>query len=98
VVAAILVVTPAVNAALAPPDAPTPAGAELLAADIRARFSSAMDEPLPSYRVAIRQWEIKEPRSYLVRVDVYNIAYGLSPRIGYAMAGCWEPTRWRGSR
>jgi hypothetical protein len=84
-------VVPGVSAALAPPDVPTPAGAEALADDIRARFSSAMDAPLPSFRVAIREWEAGEPRSYLVRVEVYNLAFGWTARTGYVIAGCWEP-------
>lgn len=91
ILATLFVVGSAANAALAPPDVPTPPGAEGLADEIHATFSSAMDAPVPSFRVAIREWEFQEPRSYLVRVEVYNLAFGFSPRTGYAIAGCWEP-------
>lgn len=83
-------IAPGINAALAPPDAPTPPGAEELAAQIRDRFDSAMEVPLPAYRVAIREWQ-ERGGSYLVRVEVYDLVFGFSPRLGYAIAGCWRP-------
>lgn len=49
-----------------------------------------MEIPLPAYRVAIREWQ-ERGGSYLVRVEVYDLFFGFSPRRGYAIAGCWTP-------
>lgn len=90
-VAAVLLVTiPGIGAHLAPADAPAPAGAGSLADAIRGRFDAAMELPIPAYRVAIREWEVRG-RSYLVRVEVYDLLFGLGARRGYAIVGCWEP-------
>jgi len=91
IVAAVLVVAaPALVAATAPADAPTPIGAERLAADIRSNFWSQMDAPLPPFRTVIRRWERSGDSSYLAEVEVYALAYGLTPRRGLALAPCWS--------
>jgi len=90
-VLAVLIITaaPAFSAATAPADVPTPPGAELLAAQIRDRFDSAMEMRVPAFRVAIREW-VERDGSFLVRADVYSLLTGLSARRGYAIAGCWK--------
>lgn len=91
-VVAVLIITaaPAINAVMAPPDALTPPGAESLAAEIRDRFDSAIEMRVPAFRIAIREW-VERDGSYLVRVDVFSLLTGSSPRRGYAIAGCWKP-------
>lgn len=86
----VALLAPAVAAALAPPDVASPPGAELLAAEIRDGFDEAMDVSFPAYRVAITDWQARSG-SHLVRVAVYDIAFGFTPRTGYAVAGCWKP-------
>ncbi len=89
----LVVAVPAFVAAIAPTDAPVPAGAELLAADIRSSFWSQIDAPLPPFRTIIRRWERSGESSYLAEVEIYDLAYGLSPRRGLALAPCWSADR-----
>lgn len=87
----LVVAVPAFVAAIAPADAPVPPGAELLAADIRSDFWSQIDAPLPPFRTIIRRWERSGESSYLAEVEIYDLAYGPSPRRGLALAPCWSP-------
>lgn len=93
-VAALLVVgVPGLTAALAPPDVPTPAGADALAQDIQRSLASEMELRVPAYRVAIRGWEQVGLNSYLVSVEVYDLLFGLGSRRALVAAPCWSPGR-----
>lgn len=81
---------PAIAAALAPPDIKPPPGAELFAAQVRDRFDENVGLDFPPYRTALTSWEVKG-ESYLVRVAVYDVLFGFTPRYGYASVGCWTP-------
>ena len=74
-------------------EAPTPRGAEALAADIRESFWKQIDLRLPPFRTVITKWETAYPNSYLAEVDVYDLLFGLGPRKGLLLAVCWAPGR-----
>lgn len=86
-----VLLAPAVAATLAPPDVEPPPGAELFAAQVRDRFDENVELALPPYRVALTSWEVVKGESYLVRVAVYDVLFGFTPRSGYASVGCWTP-------
>jgi hypothetical protein len=92
-IALLIVAVLGLPAVFAPPDVATPAGAELLASDIRSSLGTELELRVPAYRVALRNWEQSGESSYLVTVEVYDIRFGLSSRRAMVVAPCWQPGR-----
>lgn len=83
-------VGPAVVGAALTADAPTPAGAEDLAEEIRATFSKKVDVPFPPFRTRLERWETFGSHSYIVEVQVYDLLFGPFPKRGLVTAACWS--------
>ncbi len=90
-IGAATIVPPVFSMMVAAADAPEPVEAAGLGDAIRRQFWSAIDVPLPPLRTAIRSYEIYPRRSFIVRVDVYDVAFGPVPRPALVLAPCWKP-------
>lgn len=86
---AVVVGPTALAAATAPPDVTEPVQAAGLAEEIRSRFWSAIDLPLPPIRTAIREYEQYPSSSFLIRVEVFDVLSGPTPRQALVLAVCW---------
>jgi hypothetical protein len=89
----VLIIAPTLVGAMTAAEASTPAGAEMLAADIHSSFWKEIDVRLPPFRTVIAEWKVVGSSSYLAEVHIYDLLYGASPRRALVLAACWSPGR-----
>ena len=71
-------------------DAPEPPTAPGLADTVREQLWSSLDVPIPPFRTAILEYEEHRGNSFVVRVAIHSLAFGVGSRPALALAPCYS--------